>query len=121
MLVAVCDQAFGTSTSSWRKIVVPFSLPISAVRRSHSTASKGDTLPSVNRLLNARPRFCATSVFFSVAAFNVCSFSAILTSAIFRLRALEEGPSRRDLLILPSTAAGWGRRQLEGSVPNRCR
>jgi hypothetical protein len=39
MLVAVCDQLFGTSTSSWRKIVTPFSLPITAARFSHSTAS----------------------------------------------------------------------------------
>ena len=41
MLVAVCDQDLGTSTFSWRKITWPFSLPICAVRRSHSTASKG--------------------------------------------------------------------------------
>src|SRR5713101_1129911 len=30
MFVAVCDQFFGTSTPSWRKMVTPFSLPISA-------------------------------------------------------------------------------------------
>jgi len=35
-------QLFGTSTSSWRKIVTPFSLPISAERFSHSTASNGE-------------------------------------------------------------------------------
>src|SRR5438445_4628810 len=46
MLVAVWDQVFGTSTFSWRKIVWPFSLLIWAVRRSHATASKGETLPS---------------------------------------------------------------------------
>src|SRR5256885_4599772 len=46
MFVAVCDQLLGTSTSSWRKIVTPFSFPINAVRFSHSTASKGDFFPS---------------------------------------------------------------------------
>src|ERR1700720_222792 len=53
MLVAVCDQLLGTSTPSWRKMVTPFSLPIRAVRFSHSTRSKGDFLPSVkNRSKN---------------------------------------------------------------------
>jgi hypothetical protein len=33
MFVAFCDQNFGNSTSSWRK------LPTAAVRRSHSTSS----------------------------------------------------------------------------------
>src|SRR5882672_640934 len=55
MLVAVCDQLFGTSTSSWRKIVTPFSFPISAVRFSHSTASKGDFFPSVKNRSKLRP------------------------------------------------------------------
>src|SRR5262245_60639140 len=55
MLVAVCDQFFGTSTSSWRKMVTPFSLPISAVRFSHSTASNGEILPSVKRRSNFNP------------------------------------------------------------------
>ena len=47
MFVAVCDQLFGTSTSSCLKIVTPFSFPISAVRFSHSTLSNGDIFPSV--------------------------------------------------------------------------
>src|SRR5260370_6230595 len=47
MFVAVCDQFLGTSTPSWRKMVVPFSLPISAVRFSHSTLSNPEVLPSV--------------------------------------------------------------------------
>jgi hypothetical protein len=45
-----------TSTSSWRKMVTPFSFPMSAVRDSHSTASKGDFLPSVKYLWKGRPR-----------------------------------------------------------------
>src|SRR6266436_5605657 len=55
MLVAVCDQLLGTSTSSWRKIVTPFSLPISAVRFSHSTASNGEIFPSVKKRLKFNP------------------------------------------------------------------
>src|SRR5882724_2542154 len=57
MFVAVCDQERGTSTSSWRKIVTPFSLPITAGRFSHSTASNGDILPSVKNLSNTNPVF----------------------------------------------------------------
>src|ERR1700740_1324424 len=41
MLVAVCDQLFGTSTSSWRESVTHFSFPVRAVAFSHSTASHG--------------------------------------------------------------------------------
>src|SRR6266403_1665154 len=55
MLVAVCDQPLGTSTPSWRKIVVPFSFPISAVRFSHSTMSNAEVLPSVKRRSNTNP------------------------------------------------------------------
>src|SRR3984893_7721515 len=55
MLVAVCDQLLGTSTSSWRKMVTPFSFPINAVRFSHSTASKGDLFPSVKYRWKLRP------------------------------------------------------------------
>src|SRR5262249_2973532 len=47
MFVAVCDQFFGTSIFSCLNIVTPFSLPIEAVRLSHSTASNGEILPSV--------------------------------------------------------------------------
>src|SRR6266478_5877 len=55
MFVAVCDQLFGTSTSSCRKIVTPFSFPINAVRFSHSTASKGDFFPSVKNRWKTKP------------------------------------------------------------------
>src|SRR5256714_14823464 len=67
MLVAVCDQLFGTSTSSWRKIVTPFSFPISAVRFSHSTASKGDFFPSVKYRSKLRPVLTAVFSAASVA------------------------------------------------------
>src|SRR6266481_3902261 len=67
MFVAVCDQLFGTSTSSCRKIVTPFSFPIRAVRFSHSTASKGDFFPSVNTRWKLRP-FPAPAAVLSTAA-----------------------------------------------------
>src|SRR2546426_12202967 len=55
MFVAVCDQLLGTSTSSWRKMVAPFSFAIRAVRFSHSTASNGDLSPSVKYRRKTRP------------------------------------------------------------------
>ena len=55
MLVAVCDQPLGTSTFSCLKIVVPFSLPINAVRFSHSTLSNGEIFPSVKKRSKKRP------------------------------------------------------------------
>src|SRR6266478_7427712 len=83
MFVAVCDQPLGTSTSSWRKIVTPFSFPISAVRFSHSTSSKGDLLPSVKYRSKVRP-FPAVFSAAAPAAFslNACFTVAIRSSAL---------------------------------------
>src|SRR6202171_1756133 len=83
MLVAVCDQLFGTSTPSWRKIATPFSLPISAVRFSHSTMSKGDFLPSVKYRSKNKP--VPTAGFFSCVTpvSSDLPFSAVFTVAIY--------------------------------------
>src|SRR6266481_6195567 len=88
MFVAVCDQLLGTSTSSWRKIVTPFSLAINAVRFSHSTASKGDFFPSVKYRWKLRP-FPAPRAGFSAAVsvagefpLNACFTVAIRPSAL---------------------------------------
>src|SRR5258708_19986689 len=88
MLVAVCDQLFGTSTSSWRKIVTHFSFPMSAVRFSHSTASNGDTFPSVKCRSNVSP-LRVPVVFFSVLVSATPDFppNACFTVAIPLLRA----------------------------------
>src|SRR6476619_2772723 len=43
MLVACCDQNLGISTSRCSKTTSPFSLPMTAERRSHSTSSNGST------------------------------------------------------------------------------
>src|ERR1051326_7971319 len=48
MLVAVCDQSTGTSTSRCSKITAPLSLPMEAVRVSHWTSSYG-VLPASRR------------------------------------------------------------------------
>src|SRR3984957_4926544 len=82
MFVAVCDQDFGTSTSSCRKITWPLSLPISAWRNSHSTTSKGCTFPAVNRRLNSKP--VARCVVRSMRGFE---FRTARVSAIVCLRA----------------------------------
>src|SRR5260221_3984125 len=82
ILVAVCDQPLGTSTFSCLKIVAPFSLPMRAVRFSHSTLSKGETLPSVKYRSNTRPWACpAVSTDFAASSelpFNACFTVAIL-------------------------------------------
>ena len=89
MLVAVCDQLFGTSTSSCRKIVTPFSFPINAVRFSHSTASKGDFFPSAKYRWKLRPLPAPPAVFSAgVSAAgefppNACFTVAIRPSALW--------------------------------------
>src|SRR5258707_6197336 len=95
MLVAVCDQLFGTSTSSWRKIVTPFSFPITAVRFSHSTASKGDFFPSVKYRSKVRPFPVLTAVFSAASVARDFSFNACFTVAI-RPSALQGSRSRRE-------------------------
>ena len=80
MFVAVCDQDFGTSTSSWRKIVTPFSFPIRAVRFSHSTASNGDFFPSVKYRSKTRPLLSVFSEVIPVS--SVLPFNAGFTVAI---------------------------------------
>src|SRR5467141_2318234 len=89
MFVAVCDQLFGTSTSSWRKIVTPFSFPISAVRFSHSTASNGDFFPSVKCRWKNRPVPTPLVVFSAAASvagdfpLSACFTVAIRSSALW--------------------------------------
>src|SRR3989441_3223899 len=95
MFVAVCDQLFGTSTSSWRKIVTPFSFPISAVRFSHSTTSKGDFFPSVKYRSKVRPFPVLTAVFSAASVARDFPFNACFTVAI-RPSALQGSHSRRE-------------------------
>src|SRR3990172_8390810 len=81
MLVAVCDQDLGTSTFSWRKITCPFSLPIWAVRGSHSTASNppaAGTFPLVKKRRNSSPALLRAPFFTSVCPFNTALWSAMV-------------------------------------------
>src|SRR6266513_903715 len=117
MFVAVCDQLLGTSTSSWRKIVTPFSFPINAVRFSHSTASKGDFFPSVKYRWKRRP-FPAPRAGFSAAVSVPGEFplNAWFTVAI-RPSALSGPHSRRENpLILLLCAPQRYRASLQGLV-----
>src|SRR6266852_579765 len=59
MLVACCDQDFGISTSRCSNTTSPRSLPITAVRDSHSTSSNGSTPASVKKRGNVRPGIAA--------------------------------------------------------------
>src|SRR3989475_1741357 len=110
MFVAVCDQLFGTSTSSCRKIVTPFSFPISAVRFSHSTASKGDFFPSVKNRWKVRP-FPMPAAVISAAASVAGDFplNACFTVAI-----------RPSVLLGPHWHGGYPLILLL-CVPQRCR
>src|SRR5580704_18600745 len=108
MFVAVCDQFFGTSTSSWRKMVTPFSFPISAVRFSHSTASNGEIFPSVKYLSKARP--CCAPVFSGVVSvIGEFRVNACFTVAILPLRNLELPISRGTPNFTPRQPQGAGR------------
>src|SRR5258708_28538600 len=102
MLVAVCDQPFGTSTSAWRKIVTPFSLPISAERFSHSTASNGETFPSVKNRSNTSPVRTPAAVPAAAFASSVFPFSACFTVAI--LSSTYRAPRLGGTLLFYSSA-----------------
>ena len=102
MLVAVCDQLLGTSTLSCLKIVAPFSLPIRAVRFSHSTASNGAILPSVKKRLNTNPA-CACKVS-GAPACTALPCSTDFTVAIPSLQALGSHSARWDTPLFYSSA-----------------
>src|SRR5260370_25831905 len=69
MLVAVCDQSTGTSTSRCSKITEPLSLPIEAVRVSHSISSYG-VLPASSLVVKYRGNEIPVLVFFVSLVFN---------------------------------------------------
>src|SRR5580700_10352462 len=110
MLVAVCDQFFGTSTSSWRKIVTPFSLPLSAVRFSHSTASNGEIFPSVKYLSKGRP-WCAPAPEFSLVVSVIGEFPVHACFTVAILPSTTSSPlfSGQSLILLHSSPRGAGR------------
>src|ERR1700720_1151620 len=104
-------------------MVTPFSLPISAVRFSHSTASKGEVLPSVKYRLNTSPVFSPVAL---SAPSPVCSdlpCNAVLTVAIYSLRAPGLPPAEGGhpiIILLPfwrrRCSQSQRRRQLDSRV-----
>src|SRR3989441_13089199 len=110
MFVAVCDQLFGTSTSSCRKIVTPFSFPISAVRFSHSTASRGDFFPSVKNRWKVRP--------FPMPAAVISAAASV--AGDFPLHACFTVAIRPSVLLGPHWHGGYPLILLL-CVPQRCR
>ena len=55
MLVACCDQNLGISTSRCSKTTLPFSLPMTAERTSHSISSNGSIPSRVKNRSYSRP------------------------------------------------------------------
>src|ERR1700688_4989344 len=108
MLVAVCDQLLGTSTSSWRKMVTPFSLPISAVRFSHSTASNGEIFPSVKKRSNTNPLWLPRVS--GIPASTDFPIGAVFTVAILFLP--NPGPRGNPLILLLCGCRGHVRSNL---------
>src|SRR5262245_28355168 len=86
MFVACWDHDFGISTSRCSKTTLPFSLPITAERVSHSTSSKGSTPGRVKYRGNSSPG--ATSA---------------LDSAVLRARADPSGVA--DAGVAPADCA----------------
>src|SRR5260370_38887382 len=103
MFVAVCGQFLGTSTPSWRKMVAPFSLPISAVRFAHSTMSTAEVLPSVKRRANTNP-FPALmwSVCVPVSTDLACNAGFTVAIRPSALRAASRRGDPSSLLLLGS-------------------
>src|ERR1700730_12704274 len=106
ILVAVCDQFLGTSTPSWRKIVTPFSLPISAVRFSHSTISNAEVFPSVKRRANTSPLrpFCSVRVSVSTALPCNAGFTVAIRPSALGCPRHRGDPS---ILLLLALAGFW--------------
>src|SRR4051812_23924154 len=82
MLVAVCDQSTGTSTSRCSKITEPLSLPIEAVRVSHWTSSYG-VLPASSLVVEYRGNEIPVLVSLGSCVFN---------NSIFALKSTDSCP-----------------------------
>src|ERR1700691_566613 len=74
MLVAVCDQSTGTSTSRCSKITEPLSFPIEAVRSSHGISSYG-VLPGSSLDVKYRGNAIPVFVLVVVLGSNVSIFA----------------------------------------------
>src|SRR5437763_5021973 len=82
MLVVVCDQSTGTSTSRCSKITEPLSLPIEAVRVSHWISSYG-VLPDSSLAVKCRGNEIPVLFFLEDFVFN---------DSIFALKSTDSCP-----------------------------
>src|SRR5260221_2208755 len=82
MLVAVCDQSLGTSTSACSKIALPLSLPIAASRRSQTNSSYGETFPAVKYLGKRIPRLGRSERSCSTLTAKLMATSPMATSLV---------------------------------------
>src|SRR5208337_537554 len=130
MFVAVCDQPFGTSTSSCLKIVTPFSLPISAVRFSHSTLLNGAVLPSVKYRSNLKPLFVPALAVSTALPFNAgftvaiqvpprCRFPCSSGEPLYFTPLLDRAP-RATSVVAPISSRFRGRRCRGKSQKSEC-
>src|SRR5207245_3054347 len=87
-------------------MVAPFSLPIKATRFSHSTASKGDFLPSVKWREKVRPSPAPAAALSPASAPRVFPLSACFTVAISSLPRHRIPPSCGGTLLFYSRVGG---------------
>src|SRR6266566_2551192 len=87
-------------------MVAPFSLPIKATRFSHSTASKGDFLPSVKWREKVRPSPAPAAALSTASAARVFPLSACFTVAISSLPRHRIPPSCGGTLLFYSRVGG---------------
>src|SRR5215471_14209455 len=79
ILVACCDHDLGISTSRCSKTTSPFSLPITAERRSHSISSNGSTPASVKNRGNASPAAAFLARGLSLSTIGTCDVPPLST------------------------------------------
>src|SRR5206468_4302596 len=94
-------------------MVAPFSLPIKATRFSHSTASKGDFLPSVKWREKVRPSPAPAAALSTASAARIFPLSACFTVAISSLPRHRIPPSCGGTLLFYSRVGG------HASLPSR--
>src|SRR5689334_6191441 len=86
MLVAVCDQSTGVSTSRCSKMIAPLSLPMAAVRVSHWTSSYG-VFPGSRREVKNRGKAIPVFDFVVTGVFNASIF-ALKSTEIWPMASL---------------------------------
>src|SRR5271154_3624333 len=100
MLVAVCDQSGGTSTSRCSKITDPLSFPIEAVRVSHGISSYG-VLPGSSLAVKYRGNAIPVFVLNIVLGSNTSIFAISMASCPISFSSAFRFTNWNDFVILP--------------------